>query len=140
MTRDLIRHNRPVFDHVHPRIFATAIGFVAWFVLAAWILFDHKFDTVDDMALPLAMASVLLFLTVLLLSTLMSMSKRHRLPRDGEALNIPFQDWKHGDFAVWGSRLKSTHAAIDILLPLAAAAFGLTAIGVVFLICASTTT
>jgi hypothetical protein len=32
-----------------------------------------------------------------------------------------------GDFAVWGSTLHDTHAAIARLLPLAAVAFGLTA-------------
>jgi hypothetical protein len=47
------------------------------------------------------------------------------------------RDWSAGDFAVWGSKLKSTHAAIDMLLPLAAVAFGLTAIGIVFLIAAN---
>jgi hypothetical protein len=51
---------------------------------------------------------------------------------------ISFHDWKIGDFAVWGARLRGTHAAIDMLLPLAAVAFGLTALGIVFLICAST--
>jgi hypothetical protein len=48
-----------------------------------------------------------------------------------------FHDWKSGDFAVWGSKLNGMHAAIDVLLPLAAVAFGLTAIGIVFLICAN---
>ena len=42
-----------------------------------------------------------------------------------------------GDFAVWGAKLRGAHAAIDMLLPLAAVAFGLTAIGIVFLVCAS---
>ena len=41
-------------------------------------------------------------------------------------------------FAVWGSKLHGTDAAIDMLLPLAAVAFGLTAIGIVFLIAAAT--
>jgi hypothetical protein len=36
-----------------------------------------------------------------------------------------------------GSKLRGTDAAIDMLLPLAAVAFGLTGIGIVFLICAS---
>jgi hypothetical protein len=140
MARDLVDHNKPVFDHVHPRVYTIAIGFVAWFALAAWILFDHKFDSVDDMALPLAMISVLLLFVLLLLTALTAVESRHRLPRDGNTGNIAYRDWRVGDFAVWGSKLKSTHAVIDMLLPFAAAAFGLTAIGIVFLICASTTT
>ncbi len=137
MARDLVDHNKPVFDHVHPRVYATAIGLVVWFVLAAWILFDHKFDSVDDMALPLAMVSLLLLFAILLLSALTAVGSWHRLPHDGGVRNMAYSDWRHGDFAVWGARLNSTHAVIDMLLPLGAAAFGLTAIGIVFLICAS---
>jgi hypothetical protein len=50
---------------------------------------------------------------------------------------MSFHDWRIGDFAVWDSKLHGMHAAIDMLLPLAAVAFGLTALGIVFLICAS---
>ena len=56
---------------------------------------------------------------------------------EGQAKDIVFRDWRGGDVEVWGSKLRSTHAAIDVLLPLMAVAFGLTAIGIVFLICAS---
>jgi hypothetical protein len=35
---------------------------------------------------------------------------------------------------VWGAKLRGLHAAIDMLLPFAAVAFGLTAIGLVFAI------
>jgi hypothetical protein len=45
-----------------------------------------------------------------------------------------FHDWRAGDFVVWGARLHGSHAAIDVLLPLIAVSFGLTAIGVVFVI------
>jgi hypothetical protein len=54
------------------------------------------------------------------------------------AAKTSFGDWRIGDFAVWGGRLKGMHAAIDMLLPLAAVAFGLTAIGIAFLIAAHT--
>src|SRR5712672_1743237 len=50
MARELVAHNKPVFDHLHRAVYATAIGLVAWYVLAAWLLFDRK----DDIGLPLA--------------------------------------------------------------------------------------
>lgn len=59
------------------------------------------------------------------------------MPLERQAHNIPFRDWRGGDVEVWGGKLRSMHAAIDALLPLMAVAFGLTAIGIVFLICAS---
>jgi hypothetical protein len=137
MARDLVDHNKPVFDVLHPRIYAVAVGLVVWFALSAWILFDHRFGQPSELSLPLAMVSVLLVVAVLLPWALSQVWKRHRMPYDGHAQNTAFRDWRLGDFAVWGSKIRSMHAAIDMLLPLAAVAFGLTAIGIVFLICAS---
>jgi hypothetical protein len=132
MTRQHITHNTPVFDQFHPRVYGTAVGLVAWFALAAWILFDRQ----SDIILPLGMASALLLVAILLPWSLSRVWKRHRLPLDQHADTVSFSDWKTGDFAVWGSRIHSVDAAIDMLLPLAAVAFGLTGIGIVFLICA----
>jgi hypothetical protein len=55
-------HNKPVFEHLHRRVYAAAIGLVVWYAVAAWLLFDRK----DDIGLPLAMVSVLLLVAVLL--------------------------------------------------------------------------
>ena len=105
---------------------------MALFVLAAWTLFDRQ----NDIGLPLAMISVLLLIAVLLPLSMSRVWQRHAEHR--RYPQISFHDWKIGDFAVWGSKLRSMHAAIDMLLPLAAVAFGLVALGIVFLICAST--
>ena len=131
MSRELVPHNRPIFDQLHPNVYKAAVGLVALFVLAAWILFDRQ----NDIGLPLAIVSVLLLVAVLLPWSLSLVWQRHQM--DQRVPNIPFREWKIGDFAVWGSKLRSTDAAIDMLLPLAAVAFGLTALGIVFLICAS---
>ncbi|WP_035720369.1 hypothetical protein [Bradyrhizobium sp. ARR65] len=137
LDENLVDHNKPVFDYLHPRIYVVAIGLVVWFALAAWIFFDHQFGKPDDMSLPLAMVSVLLLFAVLLPWELSLVGKRHPKPHDRHPQDTTFRDWRLGDFAVWGSQLHSMHAAIDMLLPLAAVAFGLTAIGIFFLICAS---
>jgi hypothetical protein len=134
MSRELIAHNRPVFDHLHPRVYAGAIGLVAWFALAAWILFDRQ----NDIGLLLGMVSVLLFIAILIPLTLALVWRTYRAPERPHPEAISFRDWRAGDFVVWGSRVRGTDAAIDLLLPLAAVAFGLTGIGIVFLICAHT--
>ena len=36
MSRELVAHNKPVFDQLHPRIYGTAVGLVAWSALMAW--------------------------------------------------------------------------------------------------------
>ncbi len=133
MARNLVAHNRPVFDQLHPGIYGAAVGLVVWFALSAWVLFDRQ----SDIGLPLAMVSALLFIAVLLPWSLFLIWKRHRMPHQRHPEEISFRDWRAGDFAVWGSKLHGTDAAIDLLLPLAAVAFGLTALGIVFLICAS---
>ena len=42
------------------------------------------------------------------------------------------RDWAALDFDTWAGRLTGTEAAVQILLPIAAAAVGMTAIGIVF--------
>jgi hypothetical protein len=133
MAKELVPLNRPVFDQVHPNIYAAAVGLVAWFAIAAWILFDRK----NDIALPLARVSVLLLVAVLLPWSLSLVWQRHQAADQRHPNRIPFHDWRIGDFAVWDSKLRSSQAAIDMLLPLAAVAFGLTALGIVFVISAS---
>lgn len=117
MARQFTTHNTPVFDQFHPRVYGAAVG-------------------QSDISLPLGMASVLLLVAILLPWSLSLVWKRHRLPPERHVDGVSFNDWKTGDFVVWGSRIHSTDAAIDMLLPLAAVAFGLTGIGIVFLICA----
>jgi len=51
MDSNRIDHNRPVFDHLHPNIYAPAVGLVAWFVLAAWVLFDHRLGQPSEVSL-----------------------------------------------------------------------------------------
>ena len=129
MSQDLVAHNKPVFDHLHPRIYAAAIGLVAWYALSAWILFDRQ----DDIGLPLAMISVLFLVAVLVPLALSLVWRKYRGDqRHPEKLSLA--DWCAGDFSVWGARVRGTDAAINLLLPLAAVAFGLTAIGIVYLV------
>ena len=129
MTRDLVAHNKPVFDQLHPNIYGAATGLVVWFAVAAY--------RQSDIELPLAMVSVLLLIALLVPWALSRVWKKYQRPHQVHPHKMAFRDWKEADFAVWGSKLHGKHAAIDMLLPLAAVAFGLTALGIVFLICAN---
>jgi hypothetical protein len=119
MSKELVAHNRPVFDDLHPRIYAAAAGLVAWFVISAWVLFDRGGAT----ALPLTFVTVLLVIAVLLPWVLWLAWRKFHAPSEHESQATSFHDWKSGDLAVWDARLSSTHAAIDMLLPLMAVAF-----------------
>src|SRR5205807_10045267 len=94
-------------------------------------------DRRNDIELPLAMVSVFFLIAVLVPWSLSLVWKKYRMPHERHLHQAQFHDWRTGDVAVWGAKLRGSHAAIDMLLPLAAVAFGLTAIGIVFLVCAS---
>jgi hypothetical protein len=49
----------------------------------------------------------------------------------GSNLHGSFRAWAAGDLDTWQDRLKGANAAIEILLPLAAVAFGMTLFGIV---------
>src|SRR5437764_9267011 len=75
MNRELVSHNRPIFDQLHPAVYKAAVGLVAWFALAAWILFDRQ----NDIGLPLALISVLLLVAVFLPWSLSLDRQKHQL-------------------------------------------------------------
>ncbi len=130
MSRELVAHNRPVFDQLHPRIWGAAAGLIAWFALMAWVLFDRS----GDVTLPLMFVTVLFVVAIGLPWTLSLIWRRFERPYEEHPKPTSFHDWTHGDLVVWGARLRARDAAIDVLLPLTAVSLGLTAIGIVFVI------
>jgi len=130
MSRELVAHNKPVFDQLHPRIYGAAVGLVAWFALMAWVLFDRE----SDVSLSLIFVTVLFVVAVLLPWSMSLVWKKFQMPYERHPQPTSFHDWRAGDFAVWGARLRGSDAAIDVLLPLIAVSLGLTAIGIVFVI------
>jgi hypothetical protein len=130
MSRELIAHNRPVFDQLHPRIWSAAVGLIAWFALMAWILFDRS----SDVTLSLMFVTVLFAVAIAVPWTLSLVWRKFQMPHEGHPKPTSFHDWREGDLVVWGARLRARDAAIDVLLPLVAVSLGLTAIGIVFVI------
>jgi len=123
------RSSQGVSDHLHPRIYMAAAGLLVWFVIAAWLLFGDS----DYIGLALAMISVLVFMTIaiplaLWRTNLTAQRSSHATEQGSETLDT----WLRGQFATWTDQEKGSTAAIEILLPLAAVAFGITALGIVF--------
>jgi hypothetical protein len=137
MVKDARPPGRLPSSDLHPAVYVIAVGLVVLFTVAAWSFFDRRHDT----ELPLTMVSVLFLMAVLVPLALWSTWRRNR-PRTTTEDEKPlsFKEWALGDFAVWQSQLRASHAAIDMLLPLAAVAFGLTAIGIVFVFTVNTVT
>ena len=130
MSRELVTTNKPDSEELHPRIYAIAAGLVAWFVVSAWALFDRG----GYVGLLLVFVTFLLLATMLLLWTLSEIWRKYQMPYESHAQQSSLREWAAGSVAVWGARLHGSHAAVDALLPLAAVAFGLTGIGIVYAI------
>jgi len=128
MAKNIVAHRPPISRGLHPLVYGTAVGLVVWFVLCAWVLFDRQ----NDAELPLVMVSVLLFVAVSLPYMIWLVWRRDQRPRPTREDDLAFRDWASGQVEVGQSRLKGTDAMIDMLLPLAAVAFGLMALGIVF--------
>lgn len=122
-------HNRPHRDQFHPLIYRVAGGLAVWFAVSAWILFDHR----GYIGLALTFISVLLLMALGIPLILWRQWWKYGRSKDDRRDAVSLRDWGSGDMDVWGARLHSADAAINMLLPLAAVAFGLTAIGIVLL-------
>jgi hypothetical protein len=70
---------------------------------------------------------------IFIVVTLLFVLSRVRRPHDSETVHEdPFFHWASGDFITWQDRLKGRNAAIEVLLPLAAVAFGMSAFAVAY--------
>jgi hypothetical protein len=125
MRDDLVRHNRVVSAQVHPLVYAGVVGLALWFALAAWGFAD---DGYTDYLL--VVVSGFVAIAVALPVILSRVGRKDQSTDAGTNRRESFRAWTAGDFVTWQDRLKGANAAIEILLPLAAVAFGMTALGI----------
>jgi hypothetical protein len=109
-----------------------AAGLLIWFVIAAWLFFGGS----GYIELALAMISVLVFMAMAIPLALwrahLTAQRAAGLSRTTEQASATLDKWLCGRFATWTDQERGSTAAIEILLPLAAVAFGITALGIVF--------
>jgi hypothetical protein len=127
-----------VSDRLHPLVQKAAAGLLIWFVVAAWLLFGSA-GYID---LALAMVSMLVFMAIAIPWAIWRAGVAARRgdraasaarPADvDEVASETLAAWLQGHFVTWTGEQKSSMAPVEVLLPLAAVAFGLTAIGIVF--------
>ncbi len=123
------------------------VGLAVWLLISAWVFFDGT----GYINLALVMVSVL-FIMAIGIPFMLSRAAPHAdqgAPPDvattdgasgsetGSATES-FGDWIHGDLDAWTGRCRSWTAAAEILLPIAAVAFGMMAFGIVFLVAHAT--
>ena len=126
MSKSAVRRNRPVLDHVHPFVYMALVGLALWFVLSVW---SFAGDGYADYLL--AVVSGFILIVVALTSTLWWQWWKNRRPDAAREDQESLRTWAAGELDTWQDRVKGSNAAIEMLLPIAAVAFGMTAFGIV---------
>jgi hypothetical protein len=118
---------RPVTSRLHPRVYAILVGLALWFVLSAWIFAGS--GVIDYL---LFIISGFIMIAVALPGILSAVGRGERTTDN--TYPPSFRRWARSGFETWQGRLTGVEAAVQILLPIAAVAFGMTAIGIALLI------
>lgn len=124
MTRHSGTDKRTVFGELHSFVYKTVAVLAIWFVLSTWISFGGKEYT----DLIFAMVAVLMLMAIGIPFALWLVWRN--FAESGERRKSSFRDWASGEFDVWTGRLPG--AAVEVLLPIAAVAVGITLFGLVF--------
>lgn len=113
-------------DRLPPLVYVALVGFVAWMVLAAWGFAGPGYA---DVALTVVTGFLALVIAIPFILWRVARANRDR---SADERSPDFDDWSHGQFETWQDRVKGSNAAMEIILPIAAAAVGMTAFAIVF--------
>jgi hypothetical protein len=116
-------------DELHPLVYRAMIGLTIWLVLSVWALFDRG----SYVGLNLAIVTLFFLIFVALPTTLWLAWRRNTDPNEQHSYVTPFREWISHPFVTWTGGISGREAAMQILLPIAAVAFGMTIFGLVFL-------
>ena len=120
------RKNSASTDRLPPVVYLVLVGFVAWMVLAAWGFAGPGYA---DVALTVVTGFLIVAIAIPLI--LWRVARANQDHSDDERPPA-FAEWSSGQFETWQDRLKGSSAAIEIILPIAAAAVGMTGFAIVF--------
>ncbi|MBO0756029.1 MAG: hypothetical protein J2P54_09225, partial [Bradyrhizobiaceae bacterium] len=106
-------------------VYLALIALAVWFVLSAWAFGENS-----QTNYLLAVVSGLVFIAIAIPCVLWRMAYR-KSAADDDANTQSFRDWAARDFDTWQDRVGGLRAAIEILTPIAAVAFGMTGFAIV---------
>lgn len=120
------RVNRPVSNRLHRRVYAAMIGLALVLALSVWGFAGPGYA---DFVLVVVTAFVLGAVGLQYFLWRVAGRRRNAGPAPGD--RKPFRDWADSEFDTGQGRLEGRSAAVEILLPLAAVAFGMVAFAIV---------
>jgi hypothetical protein len=126
MNRTADGRNRPVSKHLHPLVYEGVIGLALWYVLSVWLGFAGGSYT-DYL---LTVVTFFVFGALALALITWRVWRHSRRPGDVREDTKTFNDWALGEVDIGEGRVSGTTALVEILLPIAAVAFGMTAFAI----------
>ena len=121
------QESRRVIGSLHPAVYMALVGLTLWLGLAIW---GFGYDGQTDYLL--AIVSGFLFIAVAIPATLALMVYRQRNSDERKSSgDASLREWMTADFDTWQDRVKGRNAAVEVLLPMAAIAIGMTAFAIV---------
>ncbi len=127
LRQQIVPCDRPVSSGLHPYVYAAIAALVLWFVLSVWASFAS--DGYTDWLLVVVSGFLIIFMGIPFVLSQVSRDD----PSDGSPRQS-FRGWASCDFDTWQYRLTCRNAAVEVLLPIAAIAFGMTAFGVILML------
>jgi hypothetical protein len=124
MSRNAYRPTKRITDRLHPSLYLVLVGLGLWFVVSAWAFGG---DGYTDYLL--VVASGLVFIAMAIPLTLWRI---WRHSHGEEQPSGSLREWASAsEFRTWQDRVKAKDAAIEILLPIAAVAFGMSIFAII---------
>ncbi len=121
--------DHPVTDGLHPAIYAALAVLALWLMIAAWVFFGSQGQYA---AYSVAIATGLFVIAGGIPFVIWRVWRRRTPDGAAEQPRTAFADWWRGDVETWQGRVEGWDAAVEVLMPLGAAAIGMTLIGLVF--------
>ena len=117
-------------NELHPVVYRAMIGLTVWLVLSVWALFSRGAYEGVTLSVITLFFVVLVGIPVLLWLTW----RRNTDPDEQHEEDVaPYREWSSGSFGTATGGISGREASIQILLPIAAVAIGMTIFGLVFL-------
>lgn len=114
-------------DRLHPFVYAALVGLAGFYVISAWIGFGAGGNT-DYL---LVIMTGFFVMVVALPAIVWHVWRAHRRRRSPHEEVPTFREWASEQFYTSRDRMSGSSAAIQVLLPIAAVAFGMLAFAIV---------
>lgn len=121
-------HSHRISNGLHPRIYSIMVALAVWFIVWAWIGFA------DASGVDYLLAVITAFFTVAVSLQALAGRQWHDHHIWMPKTTRDFDSWIDGDFDTGSGRVPARDACIEILLPLAAAAFSMMGFAIVALV------